>query len=122
MLKRLLLAAVVAVVVTFDGRAAELTAIPRVLTKEPTYQGRPRYCLLVFGPEAKARIWLVRDERHLYVDRAGTGDLTTPEARAAVDSNHFTIPHIGAPGGSRQNLTLSSVGDQFRLTLGRRGD
>src|SRR5262249_3777467 len=36
----------------------------------------PRYCLLVFGPEAKTRIWLVLDGSVLYVDRNGNGDLT----------------------------------------------
>jgi hypothetical protein len=37
--------------------------------------------LLVFGPEAKVRIWLVLDGDALYVDRNGNGDLTEPGNR-----------------------------------------
>jgi len=57
--------------------AADLTEIERSIRKEPAYQSKtPRYCLLVFGPEAKTRIWLVLDGKTLYVDRNGNGDLT----------------------------------------------
>jgi hypothetical protein len=123
MAKRFLVAAVVAVVVSLDSRAADLTAIKRVIAKEPVYQGRPRYCLLVFGPEAKTRIWMVRDDRNLYVDCEGTGDLTKPGAKVNGEfSGYVTIANIGVPDGNRKNLTLQSMGDQFRLTLGTRGE
>src|SRR5262249_23919582 len=57
--------------------ATDLTKIDRTVGKEPAYQTKsPRYCLLVFGPEAKARVWLVLDGDTLYVDRNGNGDLT----------------------------------------------
>ncbi len=57
--------------------AADLTAIDRSIAKEPVYQTKtPRYCLLVLGPEAKTRIWLVQDGHVLYVDRNANGDLT----------------------------------------------
>src|SRR4051794_33824664 len=118
MVQRFLLTAFAAVVMSLDARAADLTAIQRVLAKEPVYQGQPRYCLLVFGPEAKTHIWMVRDDRHLYVDRAGNGQLTTPEAN--VDPNKFTIPNIGPPGNGK-SLTLYPLNDGFRLTLGSRG-
>jgi hypothetical protein len=60
-----------------DRDAADLSRIDRAIAKEPTYQTRePRYCLLVFGPEAKFRAWLVQDGEVLYVDRNGNGDLT----------------------------------------------
>ena len=39
-------------------QAADLTKIERTIAKEPKYQGKPKYCLLVFGPEAKFRVWL----------------------------------------------------------------
>jgi hypothetical protein len=63
--------------------AADLTKIDRTITKEPAYQGTPKYCLLVFGPEAKTRVWLVRDDNALYVDRNGNGDLTETGTKAA---------------------------------------
>jgi hypothetical protein len=56
--------------------AADLRAVERRLVKEPAYQKTPLYCLLVFGPEAKTRVWLVLDGDVLYVDRNGSGDLT----------------------------------------------
>jgi hypothetical protein len=60
-----------------DRDVADLSRIDRAIAKQPTYQTRePRYCLLVFGPEAKFRAWLVQDGDRLYVDRNGNGDLT----------------------------------------------
>jgi hypothetical protein len=56
--------------------AADLTHIERKIAKEPIYKSKPKYCLLVFGPDAKTRVWLVRDGDTLYVDRNGNGDLT----------------------------------------------
>jgi len=56
--------------------AADLAKIDRAIAKEPVYKTEPKYCLLVFGPEAKTRVWLVVDGDVLYVDRNGNGDLT----------------------------------------------
>jgi len=56
--------------------AADLTKLDRTIKKEPAYQSSPKYCLLVFGPEARSRVWLVLDGDTLYVDRNGNGDLT----------------------------------------------
>jgi hypothetical protein len=64
--------------------AADLTKIDRTLTKEPAYQGTPKYCLLVFGPEAKTRVWLVLDGEVLYVDRNGNGNLTEKGKQARL--------------------------------------
>jgi hypothetical protein len=43
---------------------------------EPPGLVRPRYCLLVFGPRAKTRVWMVQAGEILYVDRNANGDLT----------------------------------------------
>jgi RNA polymerase sigma factor (sigma-70 family) len=60
-----------------DAGAPDLAKIVRRIRKEPKYQSKsPRYCLLVFGPKAKDRVWLVMDGNTLYVDRNGNGDLT----------------------------------------------
>jgi hypothetical protein len=56
--------------------AADLTKLERPILKEPVYRSNPKYCLLVFGPEANIKIWLVQDGDVLYVDRNGNGDLT----------------------------------------------
>ena len=68
-----------------QGAAADLTAIDRQIAVEPRYTSQPRYCLLVFGPEASTRVWLVQDGSTLYVDRNANGNLTEPgEAVAAT--------------------------------------
>jgi hypothetical protein len=62
--------------------AVDLANIDRSIRKEPIYESQnPQYCLLVFGPEAKVRVWLVLDGDVLYVDRNGNGDLTEPGER-----------------------------------------
>jgi hypothetical protein len=62
--------------------SVDLAKIDRSIRKEPVYQSKdPQYCLLVFGPEAKVRVWLVLDGDALYVDRNGNGDLTEPGER-----------------------------------------
>src|SRR5262249_33318108 len=66
--------------------AVDLKKIERTIAKEPAYQTKPKYCLLVFGPEAKTRVWLVLDSPNLYVDRKGDGDLTAAANRVADSS------------------------------------
>jgi hypothetical protein len=64
------------------GAPTDLTRIKRSIGKEPPYESRsPQYCLLVFGSEAKVRVWLVLDGDVLYLDRNGNGDLTDPGER-----------------------------------------
>ena len=65
-------------VCALPAQAADLAKIERTIAKEPRYLGKPTYCLLVFGPEAKFRNWLVVDGDVLYVNRNGNGDLTEP--------------------------------------------
>src|SRR5687767_12528066 len=57
-------------------QAVDLSAIDRIIAKEPSLKSKPAYALLVFGPEAKTRVWLVQDGDTLYVDRNADGDLT----------------------------------------------
>jgi hypothetical protein len=64
--------------------AVDLAKIDRSLRKEPVYQSQhPQYCLLVFGPEAPVRAWIVLDGDTLYLDRGANGDLTDPSDRVA---------------------------------------
>jgi hypothetical protein len=56
--------------------ASDLSKIDRSIRREPAYRSTPKYCLLVFGPKAEHRVWLVLDGESLYVDRNGNGDLT----------------------------------------------
>src|SRR3954451_12008483 len=66
----------------------DLTKIDRTIAKEPAYQSKsPSYGLLVFGPEAKSRAWVVLDGDFLYVDRNCNGDLTEEGERLAIKRN-----------------------------------
>jgi hypothetical protein len=81
----------------FASRASaqeiDLSKIDRSIRKEPIYQTKdPRYCLLVFGLEAKTRVWLVIDGDILYLDRNGNGDLTDPGERFVVRGPREPIP------------------------------
>jgi hypothetical protein len=76
----------------------DLSKIDRTIGKEPAYRTRsPKYCLLLFGPEAKKRVWLVHDGDRLYVDRNGNGDLTEEreEAKGAEQRRNLTSPIKG---------------------------
>jgi RNA polymerase sigma factor (sigma-70 family) len=78
--------------------ALDLTKIDRTICKEPAYRTKPRYGLLVLGPKAETRIWLVIDDQTLYVDHNGNGDLTEQGEQVAVtkvDENQYVEFHAG---------------------------
>jgi|HubBroStandDraft_6_1064221.scaffolds.fasta_scaffold64812_1 hypothetical protein len=109
-----------------------LEEIPRAITKEPNYGSPPRYALLVFGHQAKARVWIVEDGKTLYVDKNGNGDLTddgppikpsnvhelgkTPTGGASWDFDYL-LPEIRAADGSRHTAF-----DLRRWNYGRNED
>ncbi len=67
--------------------AADLTKIDRTIAKEPAYQSKAqKYGLLVFGPKAEKRVWLVLDGDTLYVDTNGNGDLTEAGKKVKVQT------------------------------------
>jgi len=65
----------------FAAPAADLAHIDRTIRKEPKYEHKVKYALLVFGPEAKFKVWLAWDGDVLYVDKNGDGDLTGADKR-----------------------------------------
>jgi hypothetical protein len=95
--------------------AADLAKLERHILKEPAYRAQPKYCLLVFGPEAKTKIWLVQDGDVLYVDRNGNGDLTeagkrvTAEKQQAGDDRSLTFKVGDVRDGPRLHKELTVV-------------
>lgn len=85
--------------------AAEPNKIDRTIRKEPLYKGKPSYCLLVFGREAKKRVWVVRDGDILYVDRNSNGDLTDDGER--IQGKRSVITRDGA---DRQRIVFQVEG------------
>jgi hypothetical protein len=93
--------------------------VERKIAKEPTYAGKPAYCLLVFGAERKLRVWVVRDGNTVYVDRNGNGDLTeagekvtaTPDVDDAEDAltamSEFDLGDLPEVGGKKAYTGLT---------------
>src|SRR5262245_26057979 len=113
-------------------RAPDLTRIDRRIAKEPAYRSKePRYCLPVFGPEAKTRVWLVFDGDTLYADVNGNGDLTEAGERGVADRNGCCVVgdivvHPGTSadervrGGGGNDKMVGGAGDD--ILLGEAGD
>lgn len=100
-------ALVLAGIASASARAADLTRIDRTLAREPVYQTRtPRYCLVVFGAEAKARVWLVLDGKVLYVDRNGDGDLTGADERVEINPKRAVF----------ETTSLNPAGSEFQYS------
>ena len=96
-------------------RAADLAAVQRKIAKEPDYQTKaPKYCLLVFGLEAKTRVWLVQDGDTLYVDRNGDGDLTGDGKRVKAkqqgdDVRSFEVGDLAVGGLTHTGVSVMQM-------------
>jgi hypothetical protein len=111
----------------------DLTKIDRTIAKEPAYKGKPRYCLLVFGPEAKTRVWVVADVvqdpdvgasiYRLYIDCNGNGDLTERVDRVKFNSAYSRWESgdiLGPDGKLRYKVSLRTykkVDSGVRLSI-----
>jgi hypothetical protein len=74
---------------------------------EPTYRGKtPKYALLVFGPSASERVWLVHDRDLLYVDRNADGDLTGAGKRVTAEKKPESNPQQDGYEFQAGELTL----------------
>jgi hypothetical protein len=99
---------------------ADLGSVERVIRKEPAYHSTPRYCLLVFGADARTRIWLVQDGNTLYVDLNGNGDLTEPgkKVRGNGQGGFRTPPLVERDGTKHGSLSVvSSPSGTFVMNL-----
>jgi hypothetical protein len=96
MRSRTFLALLAALWIVSSLSAADLRQIDRTIAKEPAYKTRPKYCLLVFGEQARTRVWLVQDGDVLYVDRNANGDLTEKDERVALKPGSKDFPTFEA--------------------------
>jgi hypothetical protein len=91
------------------GWGADLAKIERTIRQEPAYRSKaPTYCLLVFGPEAATRVWIVRDGNDLYVDRNGNGDLTEATKKVSIPGGEGESP--------RGYIQLGDIADRHGRT------
>ena len=137
-----LLAATASPVKQLSAGQVDLQKIDRKIVKEPKYRFTPHYALLVFGPEAKRRSWLVVDgdgvemnsARVVYFDRNGNGDLTEPDERIelnaeatrkinmAKESGKHRHERVFAGLGGGSAFEISVLGPQKGLRPGQRLD
>ncbi len=102
--------------------AGDWNAIGRTIRKQLGYKGKPKYALLVFGKEAKTRVWMVEDRETLYLDRNGDGDLTAEDERFTLalsgKNNEYSslsncnIEVVGADKKTRYVITSMSIRPQ----------
>ncbi|QDT56134.1 hypothetical protein Pan44_41850 [Caulifigura coniformis] len=82
-----------------------LTKLDRTIVREPKYENRPRYTLLVFGDRAQQLIWMVEDGQILYIDRNANRDLT--------DDGPIQATNLNKPGLVSSRLRLQYVLTEF---------
>ena len=99
-----------AIFVAAPLRAADLAAIEKSIGKQPKYRDRPRYCLLVFGAEAKIKVWIVEDGRTLFVDRNANGDLTDD----GPPLEPTKVRNLGSVAGSAPRWDFDYVLDEIK--------
>jgi hypothetical protein len=98
----------------------DLGKLDRTIRKQPTYTAKqPLYGLLVFGPKADKRVWIVLDKSKpdadhydvLYVDRNADGDLTASDERLVAKqeggNSIFTLAKFSDPALDTEHTDFS---------------
>jgi hypothetical protein len=105
--------------IAWQGLAAsERVSIDRTLRREPAYRTKSAYCLLLLGPEAKTRVWLVTSGEAFYADTNSDGDLTEPGKRIYSIGNYRDYVFLDPDTRSMwfpvpENERIYNVGDIF---------
>jgi hypothetical protein len=100
--------------------AADLTKIDRTLKDEPKYTtATPKYCLLVFGQEARTRVWLVHDCDIMHVLDSPDGKSPKKWRQAKRSYSTFLLGDIWEDGGKvrHKNLRYSANSRFVRLMV-----
>src|SRR5262249_17225537 len=90
--------------------AVDYAKIDRTIAREPAYQKAPKYCLVVFGPQAKTRVWLGLDGEVPYPDRNRDADPTRKDKR-------FPKKFLRGPAFQVGTIPPPPGGDPFSLTV-----
>jgi hypothetical protein len=95
------------VLVTASSTPDDLGKIDRTIRKLPSFTtATPHYGLLVFGPNARTRIWFVIDGNRLHVDRNGNGDLTEAGETITQEYSSFQAGSIVEADGTTRHTDL----------------
>ena len=114
---------IVLLIWTTQAAAGETAKRDRSIAKEPVYQTEKlQYWLLVVGPEAKTRVWVVRDGDVLYVDRNGDGDLTAADERLPLEHGRLREPlRITAGAAPLTIVSLDPRSDGYYVKVDTEG-
>jgi hypothetical protein len=112
---RIILALGVSLLAAAPAGAFDLSKVERKIVKEPIYKHKPKYALLVFGPEAKLRVWAVMDGPTLYLDRNGDGDLTATDEHFETEADCKNI-ELADPDGKTKYLITAVQSDYTVFT------
>ena len=117
---RLLSAALLVAAGLTSASAADLTKIDRTLKDEPKYTTpTPKYCLLVFGPDAETQVWLVHDGDVMHVLDSPDGKSTKKWRQVKAVSNSFALGDVWEDGSNAfyKNLRCAPASRNVRLSV-----
>jgi hypothetical protein len=108
LLSPVLLSAMVVAAGTTRAGTTELRTIDRTVPAEPAYGACTQgYCLLVFGAEAKTRVWLVRDGDTLHVHDSPDGKAPARWRQVARSGTEWRLGDIWENGGTVRHRGLT---------------
>jgi hypothetical protein len=71
----------------------------RRISKEPRYEGTPKYSLITAGDGGDVKVWMVEDGKRLFVDKNANGNMTDRQAHdARVRQRWIPIVNRMLPG------------------------
>ena len=106
-----------------SASAADLSTLDRALKDEPKYTTRtPKYCLLVFGPEARTQVWLVHDGDIMHVHSSPDGKAARTWRRVKGNPTSFSLGDVWEEGGKTCHKNLYSAPKGYSKKMSIRVD
>ncbi len=122
-LSHLLAAALLVAAGLTSASAADLGTIDRVLKDEPKYTTRtPKYCLLVFGPEARTQVWLVHEGDIMHVHSSPDGKAAKTWRQVKGSPTSFSLGDVWEEGGKTCHKNLYSAPKGYSRKMSIRVD
>lgn len=116
----LLLAALLVVAGLPAAGPAGPDAIDRTIPAEPDYLSpRQGYCLLLFGPEGRTRVWLVKDGDVVHVHDSPDGKAPSRWRKVKSPHRYWALGDIWEDGGTvrHRNLHFNPIAQEKRLRV-----
>jgi hypothetical protein len=107
-----------------SSRAVDVVGLDLRSGRPPAYQtSTAGYCLLVFGPAARTRMWLVLDGDSLFVDRSGTVERYPLQASGSTPGwRECLIGDVCELDGATRHRELRLIQTMYLVVLTLRSD